>query len=309
MLIIVIPYFKKAFFKETLDSLAKQSDKNFIVFIGDDASSENCLDLLEEYRNHFEYYFHRFEINIGGKSLVRQWQRCIDLVPVHFKEWIMILGDDDVLDDNVVEMFNYYLNDIRSLKVNVVRFSSVVIDKFSRVISNNYIHPKIEDSKDSFFRKLNNLTRNSLSEQVFNFSELKMDLDFIETDYGLYSDDLLILDHANDNKIFSINEAFVKIRKSDQNLSGGVLKLKNRNNAFYQFYLKLIKSTKISFTMDQMEVIYDKFERGIFNYKDIRILFFLTFHYIINNNLIRFLKLYCNIFLKLPKMFFKIYEK
>jgi hypothetical protein len=35
MLAIVIPYYKRTFFEETLQSLANQTDKRFQVFIGD----------------------------------------------------------------------------------------------------------------------------------------------------------------------------------------------------------------------------------------------------------------------------------
>ena len=45
MLAIVIPYYKYTFFEETLLSLQNQTNKKFNVYIGDDASPENPLDL------------------------------------------------------------------------------------------------------------------------------------------------------------------------------------------------------------------------------------------------------------------------
>ena len=41
MLAIVIPYYKLTFFEATLQSLADQTDKRFMVYIGDDASLES----------------------------------------------------------------------------------------------------------------------------------------------------------------------------------------------------------------------------------------------------------------------------
>ena len=73
MLAIVIPYYKRSFFKETLQSLANQTDKRFKVYIGDDASPENPLDLLEHYKGSFDFEYKRFETNEGATSLVKQW--------------------------------------------------------------------------------------------------------------------------------------------------------------------------------------------------------------------------------------------
>jgi hypothetical protein len=37
-------------------------------------------DLLEKYKGKFEFEYHRFESNLGGISLVRQWERCIAFI-------------------------------------------------------------------------------------------------------------------------------------------------------------------------------------------------------------------------------------
>jgi len=40
MLAIVIPYYKRTFFEETLQSLANQTDKRFQVYVGDDTNNQ-----------------------------------------------------------------------------------------------------------------------------------------------------------------------------------------------------------------------------------------------------------------------------
>jgi glycosyltransferase involved in cell wall biosynthesis len=96
-LAFVIPFFKITFFEETIKSIANQTDKRFKVFIGDDASPEDCVHLLKEYENKFDYKYHRFPTNIGGSNLTKQWERCLDLIEDENINWIMILGDDDFL--------------------------------------------------------------------------------------------------------------------------------------------------------------------------------------------------------------------
>ena len=50
-LAIVIPYYKINYFAETLESLAKQTDHRFHVYIGDDASLHSAEELLKNYED------------------------------------------------------------------------------------------------------------------------------------------------------------------------------------------------------------------------------------------------------------------
>ena len=111
MLAIIIPYYKLTYFEATLKSLANQNDKRFKVYIGDDASPEDCTTLLQKFEGQFDFIYHRFETNLGGISLTQQWERCIALSGD--EEWLMILGDDDVLEANVVASFYEDLNEIK----------------------------------------------------------------------------------------------------------------------------------------------------------------------------------------------------
>ena len=79
MLAIVIPYYKLTFFDATLASLAAQTCHDFKVYIGDDASQEKPSALLEKYKEQFDFIYHRFDENLGGTSLTKQWERCIAL--------------------------------------------------------------------------------------------------------------------------------------------------------------------------------------------------------------------------------------
>ncbi len=165
MLAIVIPYFKYTFFEATLESLANQTDKRFKVYIGDDASPENPTGLLDKYQGKFDFVYHRFEDNLGGTSLTQQWERCITLSGE--EEWLMILGDDDVLQETVVATW-YKMYKTFENKTNVVRFATKIINENSGIISKSYEHPEYETAGNSWYRKFKGNTRSSLSEDVFS---------------------------------------------------------------------------------------------------------------------------------------------
>ncbi len=66
----------------------------------------------------------------------------------------MILGDDDVLSENVVEEFYKNSNEINELNSNVIRFATVVIDASGKEISKKYTHPKLETGFPFFNTKI-----------------------------------------------------------------------------------------------------------------------------------------------------------
>ena len=162
MLAIVIPYYKLTFFDETLQSINNQTDKRFKVYIGNDASKANPEELLLKYDNSFEIVYKKFNDNLGSSSLVNQWHRCLDMI--NDEEWIMILGDDDVLGENVVEEFYKNLETVNDCQINVIRFSSVLVNSITLKKSSVYLQEKKEQMIDFFAKKMFDKTRSSLSE-------------------------------------------------------------------------------------------------------------------------------------------------
>jgi glycosyltransferase involved in cell wall biosynthesis len=219
MLAIIIPYYKLTYFEATLASLATQTDKQFKVYIGDDASQESPADLLAKYQGKVDFYYHRFDKNLGGTSLTQQWERCVALSGD--EEWLMILGDDDLLDENVVEAFYINLKEIKKEGINVVRYATQVIDGNGIAISGVYTNPKFEKATDFYYRRYLGLVRSSLSEHIFSKTSYSRHK-FKNYPIAWYSDDYAWIDFAENKPIFAINVALVIIRVSAESLSGRV---------------------------------------------------------------------------------------
>lgn len=239
MLAIIIPYYKLTFFEATLDSLAAQTNQNFKVYIGDDASEECPKDLLSKYQGKFNFVYHRFETNLGGMSLTQQWERCISLAGN--EQWIMILGDDDMLGDSVVEKFYENLNEIENEGINVVRFSTQSIDKVKNIISKVYTNPKLEKATDFYFRRYSGLVRSSLSEHVFR-KEIFLKYKFKNYPLAWHSDDYAWIEFADSKPIYAINDAIITIIVSSESLTGTTSNLIKKNSAKSLFYMDLIKN-------------------------------------------------------------------
>lgn len=282
MLAIVIPYYKLTFFEETLHSLAAQTDKRFTVYIGDDSSPENPLELLEKFKDKFEFVYHRFESNIGGTKLVKQWERCIALASN--EQWIMILGDDDYLTENVVEQF-YTHYSIFNTKSNLVRYASRTIVQKDNYKANISYNPEWETATDAYFRKFLKLTRSSLSEYVFLKGSYEK---FHFHDYPLAwnSDDRAWLDFSEDKPIYSINNSLVCVRLSDLNITGKKDNLVLKSKSLLEFYSFIIQKKSTHYKKYQRIKILRKYQQELQSLNSINIKkwLFLLYYYLININ-------------------------
>lgn len=266
MLAIVIPYYKITFFEETLISLANQTDQRFKVYIGDDASLESPNDLLEKFRGKFDFVYHHFKTNLGGISLVRQWNRCLEMTDNEV--WVMFLGDDDLLEENVVSEFYRNLNEIDAI-ANVIRYSTCKIDALGLLTSPQFTHPKIEYSTDFFFRNI----RSSLSEYIFRKSKIR-EIGFKEFPLAWQSDVLAVLEFSDFKNVYSINEAMIYIRITDLSISGKQDNLKLKYKAVFDFYYYLITYRLTCFNSVQKSKLYRHINKSYLNDKK-NIIYFL----------------------------------
>lgn len=278
MLAIIIPFYKLSFFEDTLQSLANQTSKCFKVYIGDDASPENPSVLLEEYQGKFDFVYHRFDENLGGKSLPQQWKRCIALSAN--EEWIMVLGDDDVLSETVVESF-YNNQSVFTGKSNVIRFASKKLFGKDIVDSSVFLHPEWESATAAFYRKFAKTTRSTLSEYIFSRASY---LKFGFYDYPLAwnSDDRAWLEFSDCKPIFTINESIVYFRLSDLNISGRQDNLLLKNKSEIEFYKFIVVSKLKEFNKEQQLRLLRRYQAELRTTRSLKIseFFFLLFLYL-----------------------------
>jgi len=256
MLAIVIPYYNYKYFEHTLISLVNQKNKNFNVYIGNDASPDDPTLLIEKYSKELNIQYYQFNENLGANSLTKHWDRCISLS--NKEDWIMLLADDDFLDSLVVENWYKYF-DIFKNKSNVVRFASQIIYEDTETNTKVYNHPTWEKSTKSFFRKYKNISRSSLSEHVFKKS-IYSKIGFYDFKLAWHSDDLAWIEFSGDMPIYTINDSVVYIRLSTSSISGREDNLELKKLASIQFYKILIKSSKKEFNKDKRFQLLRKYE-------------------------------------------------
>ncbi|WP_313502104.1 glycosyltransferase family 2 protein [Kaistella carnis] len=241
---IIIPYYKIDFFEETLRSVAAQTNKNFTLYIGNDASPDHPLPLIDKYFKKEDYQYFDYKENLGGKNLALQWERVLDNVK---EDWFQILGDDDVISENFVEEFYINLNKIEKNNINVIKFSQALIDG-QGVILTPYTHLKtITDYRDIWTDIFSKRERSSLSENIFRTSEYNK-YKFKKYPLAWYSDDMAILEISNFKNIFFIETAQVQVRISEKSISGMTddeVYNKKKEWARLYFYEDILKKFKL----------------------------------------------------------------
>ena len=195
-LAIVIPYYKKTLFRETMESIASQTCKDFVLYIGDDASPENPLDILEDYKDKISIVYHRFDENFGGKDLVAQWKRCVALTKG--EDWLWLFSDDDTMGPTCVEELKREVTNNASIQF--VRFSK----RFYNILTGegyNTVYEKGETVFPDFIKDALDLTQNHTTMPEFAYTkELYEKNGFVKFPLAWWSDKATYLNYIMDSK-------------------------------------------------------------------------------------------------------------
>ncbi len=217
-LAIVIPAYKKTYLKEALDSIARQTHKGFVLYIGDDNSPEDLYAVVKEIENKINVVYHRFDTNMGGSDLVGQWNRCIDLTGD--EPWIWLFSDDDVMDENCVALFYEALaanpaEDLFHFDVKVINEHSAVTGKFQPF-------PQKLSTNDFFSKRISYALSSFVVEYIFSREVYVGEDKFERFDLAWNSDDATWIKFGRRKGIYTINNAYVYWRFSQINISSKI---------------------------------------------------------------------------------------
>lgn len=213
-LAIIIPAYKQTYLRDTLESIANQTDKNFRLYIGDDCSPYDLKSIVDEFRDKIDLIYHRFDTNLGGTDLVAQWERCIALS--EGEPYIWLFSDDDVMDPNCVEVINKHI--VKNRNQGIFRINVSVIDGNMNVLK-DVVFPQEISPKDLYIGKLNGTLECFVVEYVF-FRKVYEELGgFVRFDLAWGSDLATWIEMSKFDNIISLPVGRIYWRKSGVNIS------------------------------------------------------------------------------------------
>lgn len=238
-LAIVIPAFKGIFLRQSLESLAAQTNKQFNVYIGDDHSPEGLLKIVDQFYSRLDIRYTRFQNNIGAKNLVVQWNRCVALT--QSEPWIWLFSDDDVADSGCVDAF-YQTILIQKQHFDVYRFNVRVINDKGEITYEPNESPEIESAFDLAYNIMMGERSHSMPDHIFSKNKFKEVGGFVKTDYAQAADWATSILFAGDKGLYTINGPRVNWRLGDTNITGNAKKETGKKIIGHLQFLKWVKT-------------------------------------------------------------------
>lgn len=218
-LAIIIPAFKSYYLFQTLKSFANQSNKNFTIYVGDDNSPEDIESVVLKFKDTLNIEYKKFTDNLGGISLTKHWERCIEL---SHEEWIWLFSDDDIVDVDCVEKFYKSLDDSSQF----YKFQTRIIDSTNNSIRAKYDKINHFTSSITSFEFLTKRLsckgfRSFAVEYVFS-RDLFLKNKFVDFPLAWASDDATWFNYSLKQGNIKCVPAFVSWRASSLNISSSI---------------------------------------------------------------------------------------
>jgi glycosyltransferase involved in cell wall biosynthesis len=212
---IVIPAYKARFLRAALESIASQSSRNFRLYVGDDCSPEPVGEIVREFAGRLDLHYHRFESNLGGKSLTKQWERCLRLAR---EPWLWCFGDDDCMESDCVAAFLGEMTKTGGSH-DLYRFNTVWINGAGEIISESPRHPADETGGDFLKARLRGGRNSTLQELIFSRAAWETAGGIPDLPLGWGADDAFIARLGTRRPIHTISGPRVRWRMSEVNIS------------------------------------------------------------------------------------------
>lgn len=134
--VIIAVYNAEKYLRDTLDSLFKQTFKNFEIIAVNDESKDNSLKILEEYKGKFEYFTIVNQFNLGS------YKTRLEGVKKAKGKYISFVDCDDIVEENFLdELYNAITKE--TADIAVCGFSRVDFDT-KRIYSKEMCNHKIK---------------------------------------------------------------------------------------------------------------------------------------------------------------------
>jgi len=215
VLAIVIPAYKPDFFRAALESIAAQTDRRFRVYVGDDCGppelARACADLAAR---GIDVVHHRFDENLGSRSLAAHWNRCIALSD---EPWVWLFSDDDVMAPDCVAAVHAAL--AKGQLDHVLRFDTEVIDRNGKTLATNPPHPPTETGTDFIYARLRGERNSYVVEYVFRRAAFERAGGFPDYPVAWCADDVAWYSFASGGVIRTLPAGRVCWRASGVNIT------------------------------------------------------------------------------------------
>ncbi|GGF24759.1 glycosyltransferase family 2 protein [Echinicola rosea] len=210
---ICIPAYKSKHLKECIDSILAQTIGDFELIILNDCSPQPVEEVVSQFDDK-RIQYHKNDKNVGALHLVQNWNKCLSLAS---GEFIVIMGDDDLLEPDYLEAFSRLIAAHPSLDVYHCR--SKIIDDRGTPWLLTPACPELEDVYDSIWHRLNQYRSNYISDYMYRSGPLRDQGGFYQLPLAWGSDDITAFMATGQKGIAHSPEAVFRYRSHSMSIS------------------------------------------------------------------------------------------
>lgn len=215
LLAVVLPAFKARFLDAALASIAAQTVRDFVLYVGDDASPDELAPICARWAGRIDLRYTRFEHNLGARDLAAQWQRCVALCS---EPWVWLFSDDDVMPPDGVARLLAAIRD-EGAAFELFHFDVDRLDAEGRVVRREPAFPPLLSVREFARRRLRFELASFAPDYVFSRAAFERAGGFVPFARAWGSDDATWMTLAARGGIRTIAGTRVGWRDSGANIS------------------------------------------------------------------------------------------
>lgn len=183
---IAIPVWKTRFLKEAVGSVLNQTIGDFELIIVNDDSPDPVEDVMSCFNDSRIRYF-KNDKNIGSVNLVDNWNKCLAYAR---GKYFVLLGDDDMLEPDFMEVFVALTGEYPDLDVYHCR--AKIINECSVAMSYTVSWPRFESVYENIWHRIKGFRLQFVSDFVYRTEALKQAGGFYKLPLAWASDDITV---------------------------------------------------------------------------------------------------------------------
>lgn len=243
----ILPAWKRKYLRDAINSIMAQTYTDYELVVIDDCSPDISYQLLtDEFQFPFvdcnksdnllckgenpKLKYYRNDENIGGNSLVAQWNHCIQYAK---GKYIIIATDDDLYEPNFLEEISLLIDNYP--QVDLFRSRILQIEDGGKILGmDGYFKECMTFAEFAYYMRQG--MKSGIPQYVFKKKALTEAGGFVEFPHAWASDDASALLMAK-NGVAICNKTLVKFRLSSGiNITSNQSLMPEKTKAMLQYY-------------------------------------------------------------------------
>lgn len=224
----ILPAYKGRWIKQAIESVLAQTYQNIELVIINDQSPDNLDEIIGAYTDKRIRYYTNPQ-NIGGKSLVKQWENCIRYAN---GDYLAIAADDDIYHPRFAEECIKLAE--RYPKVDIIRARTEQIDENGVLLGVDNSFPEYISQLEYIFRYRDGSAFICMGNFLFKTTTLQQK-GFVDFPMALGSDIATSIVMA-ENGMCNTHDVLFSFRQSTMHISGSKTHLKPKMDAITRFF-------------------------------------------------------------------------